>query len=83
VHHHPPHAQLHKEHKIITEEKLQNKGEAVISLHITVVFQVRLGVFPSTSCVIPYLSFQFIIILLFSIVELLTTFNHNLQKILT
>jgi len=52
----------HKQHKIITEEKLQEKGEAVISLHITVVSQVRLGVFPSTSCVIHYLLFQFIII---------------------
>ena len=62
---------------------MQEKGEAVISLHITVVSQVRLGVFPSTSCVIHYLLFQFIIILLFGIVELLTTFNHNLQKILT
>jgi hypothetical protein len=41
VHHHPPHAQPHKQYKIIAEEKLQEKGEAVISLHITVVSQTR------------------------------------------
>jgi len=43
AHHHPPHAQPHKQYEIITEEKLQEKSEAIISLHIQVVPpQVRL-----------------------------------------
>ena len=79
AHHHHPHAQPHKQH-IITEEKLQEKGETITSLRITLVPQVRLWVFPFTSCLLHYLLFQFIIILLFSIVELLTALNHNLQN---
>jgi hypothetical protein len=32
VHHHPPHAQPHKQHEIITEEKLQEKGEREVNV---------------------------------------------------